>query len=168
MDQAAQRYRERLADQVQLGVTRIGVNSGVAIVGNFGSEALLDYTAHGDAINIAARLKGANKYIGTRICVSAETARRMPAFHGRPIGKLWLKGKNQGTDTFEPLGSSAIQPIELDAYLLAYEQLATKQPDAIRSFEALYQRYPHDALIQFHLKRLRSGDQGTDIVLIDK
>ena len=63
-----------MASEVAIGVTRIGVNSGSAIVGNFGGDALFDYTAHGDAINTAARLEAANKYLGTRICVSAETA----------------------------------------------------------------------------------------------
>ena len=56
---------------VALGVTRIGVHAGPAIVGNFGGGRFFDYTAYGDTINIAARLEAANKQLGTRICVSA-------------------------------------------------------------------------------------------------
>ena len=55
----------------RLGVTRIGVHAGPAIVGNFGGERFFDYTAYGDTINVAARLEAANKQLGTRICVSA-------------------------------------------------------------------------------------------------
>ena len=42
---------------VPLGVTRIGVHAGPAIVGNFGGGQLFDYTAYGDTINAAARLE---------------------------------------------------------------------------------------------------------------
>ena len=86
MDQIAQQFRSQNSGAGKIGITRIGVNSGIAIVGNFGGDALFDYTAHGDAINIAARLEGANKYLGTRICVSADTVKQVPDFAGRPIG----------------------------------------------------------------------------------
>ena len=59
---------------VPLGVTRIGVHAGPAIVGNFGGGRFFDYTAYGDTINVAARLEAANKQLGTRICVSATLA----------------------------------------------------------------------------------------------
>jgi adenylate cyclase len=53
---------------IALGVTRIGVDAGPAIVGNFGGGRFFDYTAYGDTINIAARLEAANKQLGTHIC----------------------------------------------------------------------------------------------------
>ena len=59
---------------VNFGATRIGVHAGPALVGNFGGSRFFDYTAYGDTINIAARLEAANKYLGTRICVSAAVA----------------------------------------------------------------------------------------------
>ena len=54
---------------IALGVTRIGVHAGQAIVGNFGGGRFFDYTAYGDTINVAARLEAGNKQLGTRICV---------------------------------------------------------------------------------------------------
>ena len=129
---------------------------------------MFDYTAHGDAINIAARLEGANKYLGTRICVSAETAARIRGFRARPIGKLWLKGKSQGTDTFEPLAGGDLDSGVADDYLEAYEQLSTEHPDTLKSFESVCRRYPQDRLARFHLERLRAGQSGIDIVLDDK
>ena len=72
LDEYAQSFRERWHKKgVALGVTRIGVHAGPAIVGNFGGGRFFDYTAYGDTINIAARLEAANKQLGTRICVSA-------------------------------------------------------------------------------------------------
>jgi adenylate cyclase len=63
------------------GQTRIGVNSGPAVVGNFGGSRRFDYTAHGDAINTAARLESVNKHLGTSICVAGATARQCPDLH---------------------------------------------------------------------------------------
>ncbi|HJZ17688.1 MAG TPA: adenylate/guanylate cyclase domain-containing protein, partial [Stellaceae bacterium] len=75
LDEYAQAFCERSHKKgVALGVTRIGVHAGPAIVGNFGGGRFFDYTAYGDTINVAARLEAANKQLGTRICVSAMLA----------------------------------------------------------------------------------------------
>ena len=98
IDAFARRFEaEQKAEGIPLGITRIGVNTGSAIIGNFGGALFFDYTAHGDAINVAARLEGANKPLGTRICVSATTVAEIPDFRGRPVGELVLKGKEAGT-----------------------------------------------------------------------
>lgn len=57
-----------------LGRTRIGVESGPAVLGDVGSGAKIDYTAHGDAVNLAARLEALNKDLGTNICIGPGTA----------------------------------------------------------------------------------------------
>jgi adenylate cyclase len=77
---------------VALGVTRIGVHAGLALVGNFGGGRFFDYTAYGDTVNVAARLEAANKQLGTRICVSATLATRVEDFRGRPIGRPYFAG----------------------------------------------------------------------------
>ena len=49
------------------GRTRIGVETGPALVGDVGSQGKFDYSAHGNAVNLAARLQDANKRTGTSI-----------------------------------------------------------------------------------------------------
>jgi adenylate cyclase len=91
--------RENLA----FGVTRIGINTGRAIVGNFGGAARFDYTAHGDAVNTAARLEVTNKVFGTAILISKATRNAVPDVKARPLGKINLRGKGETTEVFEPL-----------------------------------------------------------------
>lgn len=85
LDAFAEAFRAARAQQgIALGATRIGVHSGPALVGDFGGGRHFDYTAHGETINLAARLEGANKALGTRLLVSAATAGRIAGFQGRP------------------------------------------------------------------------------------
>ena len=101
--------RMELARGVPLGVTRIGVHAGPAIVGNFGGGRLFDYTAYGDTINVAARLEAVNKQLGTRICISAAAAERADGFSGRPVGDLRLRGKSETLRAYEPLAPEELQ-----------------------------------------------------------
>ena len=103
---SAQRWHKK---GIALGVTRIGVHAGPAIVGNFGGGRFFDYTAYGDTINIAARLEAANKQLGTRICVSATLAAKVEDFRGRPVGDLVLRGRTEALRAFEPLTGGAIR-----------------------------------------------------------
>ena len=58
LDEFAESFRERWRQKgIALGVTRIGVHAGPAIVGNFGGGRFFDYTAYGDTINVAARTR---------------------------------------------------------------------------------------------------------------
>ena len=93
LDAHAEGFRARWLERgVTIGVTRIGINSGPALVGSFGGGRFFDYTAYGDTISIAARLEAANKQLGTRICVSGSVVERVANFRGRPVGNLRASG----------------------------------------------------------------------------
>lgn len=59
---------------INFGRTRIGIETGRAILGDVGAADKIDYTAHGPAINLAARLEQANKALGTSICIGPSAA----------------------------------------------------------------------------------------------
>lgn len=54
--------------------TRLGIETGMVVLGEVGHGGKLDYTAHGEAINLAARLQEANKFLGTQICIGPAAA----------------------------------------------------------------------------------------------
>ena len=55
----------------------IGINTGVCVVGNMGSDTRFDYTALGDPVNVASRLEGQSRYYGVPIILGENTAKRV-------------------------------------------------------------------------------------------
>jgi adenylate cyclase len=153
------------AESIPLGVTRIGVNSGNAIIGNFGGEHYFDYTAYGDVVNIAARLEGANKNFGTRLCVGESVAELVPDFCGRPVGDLKLRGKTTSLRCFEPLTAERAADQSTLDYLKAFALLESDDPGARQAFAALVGGYGDDNLAIYHLSRLLAGESGCQIDL---
>ena len=169
MDAFAHAYAaKKQAEGMPLGETRIGVNSGMVMIGNFGGEALFDYTAHGDAINTAARLESVNKHLGTRVCISANTADQSPGFIGRPVGNLVLKGKTEGLAVFEPLSQEDAASPAMASYMAAYALLEKENPTAKEGFKEVLRIKPDDPLARFHLNRFENGETGVTIVMAEK
>jgi adenylate cyclase len=80
----------------------IGINTGPMVIGNMGTERRFDYTVMGDEVNVASRLEGANKELGTDILISASTL--MAAGAGvvaHPHGRIEVKGRRQSVAAFE-------------------------------------------------------------------
>ena len=160
--------KEKQKQGLDIGKTRIGVNTGNVIIGNMGSKNQLDYRALGDAINVAARLESANKYVGTRVCVSETAVEKCSNFVGRPIGSLLLKGKSKPVATFEPLTKKQLDSNNVRDYLKAFELLNENNTVAKKEFKELCNRYPDDQLAKSHFDRLNSGKTGSTIILSHK
>jgi adenylate cyclase len=166
LDEYAESFRERWNKKgIALGVTRIGVHAGPAIVGNFGGGRFFDYTAYGDTINIAARLEAANKQLGTRICASAILAAMVKGFRGRPVGDLILRGRTEALRAFEPLSVEQYEDPATNSYLEAFAKLEAGDPGAMAAFAAHVGKQADDQLASFHLKRLLNGATGTRVAL---
>lgn len=166
MDQFANAFSQhQQARGIPFGKTRIGVNTGDVMVGNFGGQVMLDYRALGDAINTAARLETINGQLGTRISVSASTVDQCEHFRGRPAGRLVLKGKKIPTTVFEPLTEDEDRSERVAEYRAAYKLLEAESPAALPAFQALRSRYPDDPLVGYHLQRLEAGELGSLVVM---
>jgi adenylate cyclase len=85
--------QKMIARGINFGYTRMGLSSGIGLVGNFGGERRFNYTAYGEVVVIAARLEAANKTFSTRILFSGDTLRlakrEVPII---PVGEIDLKG----------------------------------------------------------------------------
>jgi class 3 adenylate cyclase/CHASE2 domain-containing sensor protein len=160
--------KKRNAEGIDLGVTRVGVHTGAAIIGNFGSSSRFNYTAQGDAVNVAARLEGLNKQLGTRVCVSGNTKVLCPDIGFRPIASVVLKGKGLPVEVWEPLPDGVVTAARLERYHAAFGKLREAPEEALALFGELDQESPGDPCVRFHLRRLREGLKGVDLVMTEK
>lgn len=160
--------KEQNAAGIPIGVTRIGIHTGIATVGNFGSATRMDFTALGDTVNTAARTEGVNKYFGTRICVTEESVSACPNLKFRPIGDVVLKGKTKPVGLFSPVSEADAATNVTADYMAAYALLKAEDPQGIEAFKALGVQYPDDAIIAYHGRRIAAGATSTLIVLEDK
>jgi adenylate cyclase len=166
-DRYCEAFREaHRANGLALGITRIGVHTGTAIVGNVGTPERLHYTAHGDCVNTAARLEGANRYLGTRVCMSRDVAQHSPELKFVPIGRLVLKGRTQELECVT-VGHHLPEEIHTE-YLAAYELLEVDRVASEQRFGNLARTLPSKSLPTFHWERLRRGEFGARIVLEGK
>jgi adenylate cyclase len=84
---------------------RIGINTGVAVAGNMGTDEIFNYTILGDCVNLASRLEGVNKAYGTRTILGADTFDRIrDHFEVRELDWIRVKGKATPVAIYELIG----------------------------------------------------------------
>lgn len=102
----------------------IGVNTGDCVVGNLGSDRRFDYTAVGDAVNLASRLEGASKLYGVPLLIGEATAARATCPLAE-LDRLAVKGRANGVAVF-----SAVEGPEISGLLAAYRAQNWDEADA--------------------------------------
>ena len=161
MMRALQRFNERRQaageEAIDIGV---GISTGEVMAGSIGSLKRMEYTVIGDTVNRAARLESANKFYGTNILLSADTAERVKTRDKlREIDILRVKGFARPMAIYEPVEYCdeakreklrRIGPIYHEG-LLAYR--AQKWDNAIRCLEAALELHPEDGPARVLLDR---------------
>jgi len=81
--------------------TRIGLHAGEIFIGNIGGGCHFEYRPVGDIVNTATRIEGMNKYLGTKILVSADVCSAINGFLTRNLGMFMLAGKTMPVNVHE-------------------------------------------------------------------
>ena len=98
---ATENYRNSpIAERLALGRTRVGIETGAAIVGDIGGGSRLDYTALGNVVNTASRLEGINKEFGTSICIGPIAASMLAPHEIERLGAVEVRGLSGKMEVF--------------------------------------------------------------------
>lgn len=149
----------------------IGINTGLMMVGNMGSDQRFDYTVMGDAVNLCSRLEGANKAYRTNILISDSTYKRVrDEFECMELDSVRVKGRHLPIIIYQLMGEKGYVPkesMEVMQYFHHGLQLYKEQKwdKAIEMFQKVFHMdnsvYP--AKIYIHrATELRSHPPGPD------
>lgn len=144
-------------------LTRFGINSGEAVVGNIGTLERMNYTVIGDTVNIAARLQHLNENYRTSIIITKEVLQKLGnRFVTRPLDIIAVRGKKEKTTIYELVAASGSNPeihptqeqIELcTAFTEAFETFYRGEiENAKKLFQAIQDQFPDDYPTQLYLK----------------
>jgi adenylate cyclase len=112
--------------------SRIGLNSGLATIGNMGSRKRFNYTMIGDNVNLASRMESGAKLWGVYTMVTESTKRQCEQHGGdrvvfRSLGRIQVMGRSQAVPIFEVVGLK--------------ETLSQTTRDCVQVFEAALEKY---------------------------
>jgi adenylate cyclase len=158
---------------------RIGLHTSSVLVGNNGSDERLSYTAIGDGVNVASRLEGMNKELGSSVCVSEAVIHALgDRAIARPLRPIRVKGRKQGLMVYELLAIAGtddpeLAPNEHDAKLVslstrAAAQRASGELDAAAStYREMLAEFPEDRVALLLLNELEIARAATNVALVN-
>jgi len=143
----------------------VGLCTGVASVGNMGSELRYGYTALGDIVNLSSRIEGLNKEYATHILLSDTTyaAVEDPLLVFRELDLIRVKGKSQPVTLYELVaarGTPEGDALDVEERLEFFAQgracyRERRWQDAQIVFERLLERWPEDGPARMYLNRCK-------------
>jgi adenylate cyclase len=164
--EAGETFRRSVgADVPDIGCTRVGLHHGEAVIGNFGGQRRIQYTALGDAMNTASRLESANKQLRSTILVSSEAKERTTLDIFRPLGRVVLDGRATPVELWEPVPDMpAEERARLNRLWQAFDSGDSGALDDLETMAAGRE----DAALEDFVYRLRKAGPGGHFVLGSK
>jgi adenylate cyclase len=164
---AGEDFRKEVAamdpDLPKIGKTRVGLHFGEAVVGNFGGETRIQYTALGDSMNTAARLEAANKPLQSSVTASREFIEKSNPDWWVPMGRIVLRGRAQPVDIYQPKpGFPEEDRLKLEK---AVQVLDTDYELALQLIDDVVAGHPHDSALENYSSRMRNLNDGGAYVL---
>jgi len=180
LDTWIEAFRARHASAgTQIGVTRIGVHTGPAMVGNFGSQMRMDFTSLGDTVNVASRVEGVNRVFGTRVICTEPVARANPDIALLELGLVQLLGRGASIRVYTIASTTQQVSGFAQAWAKFWRQSATAKsavpgPAPVQAMRPLDQHiehylnelsqdFPDEPLVQFFARRIHSGQEWTPV-----
>jgi adenylate cyclase len=154
-----ERWAAELGAAVRLG---IGLNSGVARVGNTGSLQKFKYGPLGDVVNVASRVQGATKFLGADCLITGSTLAALPAGAAvRRLARVRVMNIEHAIDLYEIVASP---PADWDRrcamYRAALEALEREEPErAAELAKQLADEFPADAAAAALCRRVATADR---------
>lgn len=167
MFQCGETFRAEVPESLPpVGITRVGLHCGEAVVGNFGGEGRMQYTAIGDGMNTGARLESANKSLKSTILVSSEAKAGTTLDVFRPMGRIAVSGRSTPVEVWEPVPDmDAVLRGELNALWLRFD---AGDLDALVQLQSIADEQNEDAALGAFVYRCREAGPGGHYVLDSK
>ncbi len=165
--QAGEDFRAEVAamdpNLPKIGKTRVGLHFGEAVVGNFGGETRIQYTALGDSMNTAARLEAANKPLQSSVSASREFIEKSKPDWWVPMGRIVLRGRAQPVDIYQPMPDLP----EVDRRKLeeAVQVTDSNHELAVDLIDQVVAGHPEDSALENYASRIRNLNDGGAYVL---
>jgi len=148
-----ERWANELGEPVSIGV---GINSGLARVGNTGSTRKFKYGPLGNTVNLASRVQGATKHLKSKILITGNTAAKLgPEIHRRRLSQVRVVNIETPVDLYEIVAVADERWSDLrDRYEAALQAMERKEFfTATKHLGNLVADYPNDGPSQLLLAR---------------